>query len=63
MASASCYRAAMPDIQNGPERDRSPKPPATDSAAMVWLKLIGLLAGLLVFGSAIFWLSKIVHRG
>ena len=63
MASPACYRPTMPDIQNGPERDGAPQPKPADSATMVWLKLVGLLAGLLVFGGAIFWLSKIVHHG
>ena len=43
--------------------DQTPTPPAGDSAAAVWLKLIGLLGGLLVFGFLIYWLSRIVHRG
>jgi hypothetical protein len=46
-----------------PKPDKSPDPSNEDSAAAVWLKLIGLLGGLLVFGFLIYSLSRIVHRG
>jgi len=47
---------AMPKIRDGPMRDQPPK--REDSATAVWLKLIGLLIGLGVFGLLIFWLTR-----
>ena len=55
-------------LSGGMSQAQEPEPVPSDSrqgesAAAIWLKLIGLLAVLTAFGFLIYYLSRIVHRG
>ena len=50
----------MPEIRN-PLEDRPSGAPQTDSARTVWLKMLGLLAGIAAFGVLVFWISRTVR--
>jgi len=53
----------MSEIKNSPPLpDKSPKPPAMDSAIAVWLKLIGLLVALSAFGLVVYWLTRTIEH-